>query len=217
MNRCDNQYRWWNGVLCVVCICSYIIQNFCDTFRQSMIDLMQGNITKSDELQLNETLKVLAAIAESNIELSGYYHYGAINNELQLTESIVQSTRCKSKFNKGQITLKKCEYSIWMGTMGIQSYLMCWMIFVDINSYQSNYPLGNQNIQIIVWLQWTVNSLFNNSKMQFLVLTHFYLQLLLGSIQRFISSRHPRHFARQTDQCGIDAIDGWPEFDWRRW
>lgn len=58
---------------------------------------MQGNITQSDELQFNETLKVLASIAESPIEMSEFYHYGALNNELQLTESILKSTRCLNK------------------------------------------------------------------------------------------------------------------------
>lgn len=76
-----------------IIICSYIIQNFYDTFRQSMIDLMQGNIRKSDELQFNEALKVLASIAELPVEVSSYYHYGALNNELQLTESILKSAR----------------------------------------------------------------------------------------------------------------------------
>lgn len=75
-------------------ICSYIIQNFYDTFRQSIIDLMQGNITQSDELHFNERLKVLASMAESPIDVSGVYHYGALNAELQLAESIVESTRC---------------------------------------------------------------------------------------------------------------------------
>lgn len=55
---------------------------------------MQGNIDRSDELQFSETLKVLVSIVEPPIELSDYYHYGALNNELQLTESILKSTRC---------------------------------------------------------------------------------------------------------------------------
>lgn len=80
-------------------ICSYIIQNFYDTFRQSMIDLMQGNITQRYELQFDETLKVLATIAESPFEISDFYHYGALNNELQLTESIIKSTRWPKQVN----------------------------------------------------------------------------------------------------------------------
>lgn len=54
---------------------------------------MQGNIKRRDELKFNETLKMLA---ESHIELSEFYHYGSLNNELQLTESILKSTRCRS-------------------------------------------------------------------------------------------------------------------------
>lgn len=54
---------------------------------------MQGNITKSDELQFNEALRVLTSIAELPVEVSSFYHYGALNNELQLTESIIKSTR----------------------------------------------------------------------------------------------------------------------------
>lgn len=73
---------------------SFIIQNFFDTFRQSIIDLMHGNITQINEPQFSESLKILASIADSNINVSGFYHYGALNNELQLTESILESTRC---------------------------------------------------------------------------------------------------------------------------
>lgn len=64
-----------------------------------MIDLMQGNITQRYELQFNETLKVLASLAESPIEISDFYHYGALNNELQLTESIMKSTRWPKQVN----------------------------------------------------------------------------------------------------------------------
>lgn len=83
-------------MFCCYCLSirSYIIQNFFDTFRQSVIDLMQTNITQINELQFIEMLKILASIADSNIQLSGYYHYGALNNELQLTESILKTTRC---------------------------------------------------------------------------------------------------------------------------
>lgn len=62
-----------------------------------MIDLMQGNLKQKDELQFNEALKILASIAESSIELSGFYHYGALNNELQLTESIIKSARFQER------------------------------------------------------------------------------------------------------------------------
>lgn len=58
-----------------------------------MIDLMQGHIEQKDELQFNEALKILASIAESSVEFSEFYHYGALNNELQLTESIIKSSR----------------------------------------------------------------------------------------------------------------------------
>lgn len=58
-----------------------------------MIDLMQGNIEQKDQLQFNEALKILATIAESSVELSEFYHYGALNNELQLTETIIKSAR----------------------------------------------------------------------------------------------------------------------------
>lgn len=84
---------------CLISIddCSYIIQNFRDTLRQSIIDLLLGNITRTDEFQLNESLKVLTAIAQPPIEISSYYHYGALNNELQLAESMVELTRCQIK------------------------------------------------------------------------------------------------------------------------
>lgn len=84
---------------CVMSVfyCSYVIQNFFDTFRQSVIDVLQGNITHGDELQFNKTLEVLASLAGSPIDLPDYYHYGSLNNELQLIESLIKPTRCLRK------------------------------------------------------------------------------------------------------------------------
>lgn len=76
-------------------LCSYIIQHFHDTCRQSVIDLMQGNVKHGDELKFNEILLTLAQMADPTIAVSDYFHYGALNNELKLTESLITSSRCK--------------------------------------------------------------------------------------------------------------------------
>lgn len=77
--------------------CSYIIQHFRDTRRQTIIDLMLGNVKHGDELKFNRMLSTLAQMAEPTITVSDYFHYGALNNELQLTESVVRSARCYSQ------------------------------------------------------------------------------------------------------------------------
>lgn len=74
-------------------ICSYIIQHFHDTFRQSIIDLMHGNIADYKDVKFDETVKILASIIDTTVDISGYYHYGALNHELQLAESLLKSTR----------------------------------------------------------------------------------------------------------------------------
>lgn len=74
--------------------CSYIIQHFRDTCRQSIIDLMLGNVRHGDELKFNRTLLTLVQMAEPATLAPDYFHYGALNNELQLAESLVQSARC---------------------------------------------------------------------------------------------------------------------------
>lgn len=73
---------------------SYFIQHFCDTRRQTIIDLMLGNVKHGDQLKFNRILLTLTQMAEPTIIVSDYFHYGAINNEMQLTESMIRSARC---------------------------------------------------------------------------------------------------------------------------
>lgn len=73
---------------------SYIVQHFNDTFRQSIIDLMLGNITNCNQLQEDDALKTILSITESSIKVpEGYHTYGALNPEIQLAESIITSSR----------------------------------------------------------------------------------------------------------------------------
>lgn len=75
--------------------CSYLIQHFRDTFRQSILDLIHGNISDYKDIKIDETIKIL-----TSLEISGFYHYGALNNELQLVESLLTSTRLIISFTK---------------------------------------------------------------------------------------------------------------------
>lgn len=75
--------------------CSYVIQHFRDTLRQSVIDLMLGNIMQRDQLQFDETLKILTQMTDLSPIDTSHFHYGALNTELQLTEAVIKSTRCE--------------------------------------------------------------------------------------------------------------------------
>lgn len=58
---------------------------------------MLGDITQCEQLQFNETMRTLIQMTELSIEMSPLYHYGALNAELQLIESILKSTRCRNE------------------------------------------------------------------------------------------------------------------------
>lgn len=78
----------------MLCVSSYLIQHFQDTFRQCIIDLIHGNLYSYNDLQEDDVLKTLLSIAETTIEVpNGYYEYGALSAELRLAEAIVSSTR----------------------------------------------------------------------------------------------------------------------------
>lgn len=77
---------------------SFFIQNFADSFRQCIIDLMQGQLQRADELREDDVLETIVQILtpESRPPLRGYYSAGVLGPELKLLESIVLN-RCASR------------------------------------------------------------------------------------------------------------------------
>lgn len=77
---------------------SFFIQNFADSFRQCIIDLMQGQLQRADELREDDVLETIVQILtpESRPPLRGYYSAGVLGPELKLLESIVIN-RCAGR------------------------------------------------------------------------------------------------------------------------
>lgn len=77
---------------------SFFIQNFADSFRQCIIDLMQGKLQQAAELKEDDVLETIIQILkpESQPPLRGYYSAGVLGPELKLLESIVLN-RCADR------------------------------------------------------------------------------------------------------------------------
>lgn len=79
--------------------CSYIIQNFADSFRQSVIDLMQGNLTDYTQLTDDDVLDTLVEVAKTALvptkppPLRGYFNVGVFGAEARLAEDLIYHTR----------------------------------------------------------------------------------------------------------------------------
>ena len=86
-------------MIILLIIISFIIQNFADSFRQSVIDLMQNNIKHVSEISEDEFLATIIEIAETALvpstpaPIRGYFHAGVLGPELQLLESLAIQTR----------------------------------------------------------------------------------------------------------------------------
>ncbi|KAH8357220.1 hypothetical protein KR084_010037 [Drosophila pseudotakahashii] len=78
----------------------FFIQNFADSFRQCIIDLMQGQLLRAEELQEDEVLDTILQILtpETRPPLRGYYNPGVLGHELQLLESIVTTSYYLARF-----------------------------------------------------------------------------------------------------------------------
>ncbi|KAL7728141.1 hypothetical protein ACLKA6_002274 [Drosophila palustris] len=78
----------------------FFIQNFADSFRQCIIDLMQGELKQATELQEDEILETIVHILtpESQPPLRGYYNAGVLGPELKLIESIVMNSYYLARF-----------------------------------------------------------------------------------------------------------------------
>ncbi|XP_033164017.1 phosphatidylinositide phosphatase SAC2 isoform X1 [Drosophila mauritiana] len=78
----------------------FFIQNFADSFRQCIIDLMQGQLLRAEDLQEDEVLGTILQILtpETRPPLRGYYNPGVLGPELQLLESIVTTSYYLARF-----------------------------------------------------------------------------------------------------------------------
>nr|NP_001036740.2 spermathreecae, isoform F [Drosophila melanogaster]ABI31191.2 spermathreecae, isoform F [Drosophila melanogaster] len=78
----------------------FFIQNFADSFRQCIIDLMQGQLLRAEDLQEDEVLSTILQILtpETRPPLHGYYNPGVLGPELQLLESIVTTSYYLARF-----------------------------------------------------------------------------------------------------------------------
>uniref|UniRef100_B3NZZ3 GG24675 n=1 Tax=Drosophila erecta TaxID=7220 RepID=B3NZZ3_DROER len=78
----------------------FFIQNFADSFRQCIIDLMQGQLLRAEDLQEDEVLDTILQILtpETRPPLRGYYNPGVLGPELQLLESIVTTSYYLARF-----------------------------------------------------------------------------------------------------------------------
>ncbi|KAH8337151.1 hypothetical protein KR059_001885 [Drosophila kikkawai] len=78
----------------------FFIQNFADSFRQCIIDLMQGHLLTADELHEDEVLNTILQILtpETRPPMRGYYNPGVFGPELQLLESIVTTSYYLARF-----------------------------------------------------------------------------------------------------------------------
>ncbi|EDW96284.2 phosphatidylinositide phosphatase SAC2 isoform X1 [Drosophila yakuba] len=78
----------------------FFIQNFADSFRQCIIDLMQGQLLRAEDLQEDEVLDTILQILtpETRPPLRGYYKPGVLGPELQLLESIVTTSYYLARF-----------------------------------------------------------------------------------------------------------------------
>lgn len=74
---------------------SFFIQNFADSFRQCIIDLMQGKLVDANELKEDEVMKTILHIfcPSTPAPTRGYYNAGVLGPELHFLENIVY-TRC---------------------------------------------------------------------------------------------------------------------------
>ncbi|XP_030553911.1 phosphatidylinositide phosphatase SAC2 isoform X1 [Drosophila novamexicana] len=78
----------------------FFIQNFADSFRQCIIDLMQGELRHATELREDEVLETIVHILtpESHPPLLGYYNAGVLGPELKLLESIITNSYYLARF-----------------------------------------------------------------------------------------------------------------------
>jgi hypothetical protein len=80
---------------------SYYLQHFVDTFRQSVIDLLQGNLEDISEITADDPLEQIVGIAQMAIipesRAPEYFNYGVLGNDLKFVEDTVVFARFKQQ------------------------------------------------------------------------------------------------------------------------
>lgn len=76
---------------------SYYVQHFADTFRQSVIDLLLGNLEDLSEISADDPWEQIGNIAQTALipESSApqYFDYGVLGNDLKFLEDTVVFAR----------------------------------------------------------------------------------------------------------------------------
>ena len=77
--------------------CSFYLQHFADTFRQSVIDLLQGNLQDMSEITADNPFEQVVGIAQTAIipdsRPPDYFNYGVLGNDLKIVEDTVVFAR----------------------------------------------------------------------------------------------------------------------------
>ncbi|XP_073816731.1 phosphatidylinositide phosphatase spermathreecae isoform X1 [Musca autumnalis] len=78
----------------------FFIQNFADTFRQCIIDLMQGQLNDVQQLKEDEVLTTILQILlpSGPAPIRGYYYAGVLQPELQLLENVIYTSYYLARF-----------------------------------------------------------------------------------------------------------------------
>ncbi|KAH8242763.1 hypothetical protein KR032_001875 [Drosophila birchii] len=94
----------------------FFIQNFADSFRQCIIDLMQGHLLTADELHEDEVLNTILQILTPDTQppMRGYYNPGVFGPELQLLESIVTTSYYLARFKD---SYRQATIDLMLGNM----------------------------------------------------------------------------------------------------
>lgn len=76
---------------------SYYLQHFADTFRQSVIDLLQGNLQDISEITADDPLEQIGNIAQTALipesRAPQYFNYGVLGNDLKIVEDTLVFAR----------------------------------------------------------------------------------------------------------------------------
>lgn len=75
---------------------SFFIQNFTDTFRQCIIDLMQGQLNNANELKEDEVLSTILLILCPSVPAPtrGYFYAGVLEPEIKLLDNLLYTRWC---------------------------------------------------------------------------------------------------------------------------
>ena len=74
----------------MISTCSYYLQHFADTFRQSVIDLLQGRIEDISDITADDPFEQIGKIAQTALIPDSrppqYFNYGVLGSDLKLAE-----------------------------------------------------------------------------------------------------------------------------------